>query len=85
MHAPARIVIVAIRFREPFRRKDDSGWGRETTPFEAELGHCDAMQDRPIWFDNRGSARIASPLVVCMNDGSDGVFDVGRSILGGSE
>jgi hypothetical protein len=43
------------------------------------------MQDRPIWFEKRRSARILSSDGIWIDDGGDGVFDVGGPILDGSE
>ena len=43
------------------------------------------MQDRPIRFDNRRSARIPSSVGNWVDDGGDGVFDVGGPIFGRSE
>lgn len=43
------------------------------------------MQDRSVRFDNRGSTRTAKAVGICVDDGSDGVFDVGGPILGGRE
>ena len=43
------------------------------------------MQDRPIRFDNRRSACIPRSVGIWVDDGGDGVFDIGGPILGESE
>ena len=74
------VTTVTIRFRESIRGKDNSGRGGDATPFEADLGDSDTVQDRLIRFDDGCSGRASGPIVI-LNESSHGLFDISRPIL----